>query len=100
MELYKGELTNKKRIKYDNIESNKYYYLRINTEDETADLYIKVKEKGILHITGEESIAYWPIKIRNDNMDWIDYSIQGEDDDIILTKKEINSRSKEIMIFN
>jgi hypothetical protein len=92
------QLINKKRIKYDDIESNKYYYLRINLENEITELYILVKEKGKSQYE-KECICYYPVKVRNDNMDWVDCNIQSDDDDIILTKKEINSRSKEIMIF-
>lgn len=60
-----------------------------------------IKEKGLLRIYNVEGIIYSPIKIRNDNNDWIDFNNDNYDDDgdTILTKKEINARNKEIMIF-
>ena len=101
MQLYNGQLTSKKRIKYNEIESNKYYYLRIDIDDEPNDLYILVKEKGLLRINNLEGIIYSPIKIRNDNNEWISFNKDEYDDggDTILTKKEINAHNKKIMIF-
>lgn len=47
MQLYDGQLTSKKRIKYNEIENNKYYYLRVDTEDETSDIIYLDKRKRI-----------------------------------------------------
>lgn len=96
MQSNNSQINNKKRIKYNAIENNKYYYLRFD-ENETGDLYILVKEKSLSYIT------YLPIKIRDENNEWFDFAIDridfgDKDNKFILTKKEINARNNKIMI--
>lgn len=96
------KLSEKKRLKYDDIILGKHYYVKVDNEEEHMYLYILVINKGKLPMHGFDGINYHCEKILEDGENvWKDCknSNDYDDDDNFLTKKEINSRNKEVMVF-
>jgi len=95
------ELSEKKRLKYDDIISGKHYYVKVDNEEEKAYMYVLVIYKGNSLIYDMNGITYIIKKILKDSENnWEDYNNDnGDDDDNFLCKKIINSRNKEVMIF-